>query len=71
MTPPIKGYRSLSPAEVSLMNEGKELGIKIGEYVDRLMELPNTDKRWVAIGKTDMQKGLMCLLRGIAQPETF
>jgi predicted dehydrogenase len=33
--------------------------------------MPDVDQRWVAIGKTDLQKGFMSLIRGIARPETF
>lgn len=45
--------------------------------VPRLVEIepgkvePMIDKRWVAIGATDLQKGFMAVIRGIAQPTTF
>jgi hypothetical protein len=29
------------------------------------------DARWLAIGKTDLQKAFMSLIRAIACPETF
>jgi hypothetical protein len=29
------------------------------------------DQRWVAIAKTDLQKGFMALVRAVAQPESF
>lgn len=29
------------------------------------------DQRWVSIGATDLQTGLMALTRGVAQPTTF
>ncbi len=70
-TPPITGYRTLTTAEIEAMNEGKALAVQIGEWVDRLMADPSTDKRWVAIGKTHLQQGFMAALRGIAQPTTF
>jgi hypothetical protein len=70
-TPPITGYRTLTEAEVAAMNEGKALAVQIGEWVDRLMADPSTDKRWIAIGKTHLQQGFMAALRGIAQPTTF
>lgn len=35
---------------------------------DRLVPL---DQRWVAIGATDLQRGFMAVIRGIAQPTTF
>lgn len=32
---------------------------------------PPLDQRWVSIGATDLQKGWMSVIRGIAQPTTF
>jgi hypothetical protein len=29
------------------------------------------DQRWISIGATDLQKGFMAVIRGIAQPTTF
>ena len=67
----IKGYRDLSQAEIDLMNEAKDLSAKVGELVEKINKNPATDKRWVAIGTTDLQKGFMSLIRGVAQPTTF
>ncbi len=33
--------------------------------------IPSLDQRWVSIGATDLQRGFMALIRGIAQPTTF
>ena len=67
----IKGYRDLSQTEIDLMNEVKEKGAELGELVEKLMATDGLDKRWINIGKTDLQTGLMALVRGIAQPESF
>lgn len=32
---------------------------------------PTLDKRWISIGATDLQRGFMAVIRGIAQPTTF
>lgn len=32
---------------------------------------PSLDQRWVSIGATDLQRGFMAVIRGIAQPTTF
>ena len=84
--PKITGYRQLSEAEVALMNEGKALAEACGEYVAKLRKhadvtrtstnddphvLPALDQRWISIGATDLQRGFMCVIRGIAQPTTF
>jgi len=67
----IKGYRELSQAEIDLMNLIKEKGAEIGELVEKLKAADSTDKRWVSIGATDMQTGLMALTRAVAQPTSF
>lgn len=69
--PKITGYRQLSEAEVALMNEGKALAEACGAYVAKLKGNKSLDQRWVAIGATDLQRGFMAVIRGIAQPTTF
>jgi len=68
----IKGYRDLSEAEIADMNAAKVLAEQVGDLCKKFeMERPNVDKRWLAIAKTDLQKGFMALVRSIARPETF
>lgn len=67
----ITGYRDLSQTEIDLMNEGKALAAQVGAFIQKLQDNPDTDKRWVATGKTDLQKGFMSVIRGVAQPTTF
>lgn len=67
----IKGYRDLSQSEVDLMNKLKDVAVEVGNWVDIVMDDPDTDKRWAAIAKTDLQKGFMSLIRAVAKPETF
>lgn len=67
----IKGYRELSQAEIDLMNNIKQLGVVMGEMVAELRATPGLDQRWVSIGATDLQTGLMALTRAVAQPESF
>ena len=85
--PKITGYRQLSEAEVELMNEGKALAEACGAYIEKLRRHPGTspegtaptipnglpvlDQRWISIGATDLQRGFMSIMRGIAQPTTF
>lgn len=66
----IKGYRELSQAEIDLMNQIKEAGNQLGELIAGL-ENKEVDKRWLAIAKTDLQKGFMALTRSIAKPGFF
>lgn len=67
----IKGYRDLSQEEIDLMNEGKALAEKCGEFIAKLETTESTDKRNVALGKTNLQQGFMWAIRGVAQPTTF
>lgn len=73
----IKGYRDLNESEIAIMNESKELAVKVGELITHLENRSieangyEPDKRWLAIAKTDLQKGFMSLVRSIAQPTTF
>lgn len=67
----ISGYRELNEIEIEKMNEIKELGKKMGKVVQSLKDDPGMDQRWVSIGATDLQKGLMALTRSVAKPEFF
>ena len=68
--PKITGYRQLNESEAALMNEIKAEGVKLGELVAKLRSTEGLDQRWVSIGATDLQTGLMALTRGVAQPTT-
>ena len=67
----IKGYRDLSQEEIDLMNAIKSQGVALGILVEQLSKVPNIDLRWLAIGKTDLQTGLMAITRAVAQPTIF
>lgn len=67
----IAGYRELNQGEIDLMNEIKVKGSELGDLINKLRQTEGLDMRWIAIGATDLQTGLMALVRGVAQPETF
>lgn len=67
----IKGYRELNETEIALMNEIKTKGAELGELVAKLRATEGLDQRWVSIGATDFQTGLMALTRSVAQPTFF
>jgi hypothetical protein len=67
----IKGYRDLSQAEIDAMNKGKALAEQCGAWIEELRATSGLDQRWVSIGATDLQRGFMAVIRGIAQPTTF
>lgn len=53
------------------MNEIKEQGIALGALVEKLRAAREIDQRWVSIGTTHLQEGLMALTRGVARPTFF
>jgi hypothetical protein len=67
----IKGYRELSQVEVDAMNAVKEKAAEVGDLIRELQDNSSLDQRWVAIAKTDLQKGFMAATRSIAKPDFF
>jgi hypothetical protein len=67
----IKGYRDLTAEEIALMNDAKNKAEDIGKLIEVLASTKDIDQRWLAIAKTDLQKGFMALVRSIARPTTF
>ncbi len=67
----IKGYRELTQTEIDLMNDIKTKGAELGDLVKRLRDNEHVDQRWVSIGATDLQTGLMALTRSVAKPTFF
>jgi hypothetical protein len=67
----IKGYRELSREEIDVMNRIKEKGAELGVLIGDLRAMQGLDQRWLSIGATDLQTGLMALTRAVAQPTFF
>ncbi len=67
----IAGYRQLTEQELADINEVKAAGEKLDQLLGKLVGNKNYDGRWIAIGKTSLQQGLMAVTRGIARPTNF
>lgn len=73
----ITGYRDLSEGEIATMNRIKKLASEVEMLINHLDTMYpynpelQADKRWVNIGKTDLQKGFMALVRSVAKPGSF
>ncbi len=67
----ITGYRALTVDEVNLINEVKAAGVALQALADKLRAMPDVDQRWVSMGVSELQVGLMCLTRSVARPTTF
>jgi hypothetical protein len=67
----ITGYRELTEAEVNLVNAIKADGDRLEYLIGTLQATNDVDQRWVSIGRTQLQQGIMCLVRAVAQPTSF
>ena len=67
----ITGNRALAQAEIEAINRIRAVGHEVGQMIESLQGFEGLDQRWVSIGKTQVQLGLMALERGVAQPDTF
>ncbi len=65
----IKGYKELSQEQINLMNTIKSKGAELLILIKQLEQDKETDKRWVSIGKTDLQTGFMALTRSVTKPD--
>ena len=66
---PVAGYTAQPQTNVDLANEGKELEERYLRWLDKLAALPDTDKRCVALGVTNMQTAAMWAVRSICRPQ--
>lgn len=46
---------------------GDQLEKQCLDYLDTLKKQPNVDPRWLAIARTDIEKGFMASMRAIAE----
>jgi hypothetical protein len=65
--------RPLTPAEQGLIARVRAKAEEVGQLLNRIERsaIYEIDRRWLAIGKTDLQEGFMAIIRAIARPEGF
>jgi hypothetical protein len=66
---PVAGYRAQSDAKVDLVNGNKRLEERCLQALDRLADLPDTDKRYLAIGRTHLETAWMWVNRSVFKPD--
>ena len=66
---PVAGYMPQSTDRVELVNRNKIIEEQCLELLDSLALDPHTDKRWLAIGRTDLEKAFMSINRSIFKPQ--
>lgn len=67
---PAQGHTQLNDGQLEFIKKIRAQGELIESLITEL-ETSNADLRWVSIAKTDLQKGLMSLVRSVAKPEFF
>lgn len=65
---PVSGYRPQPSGAVDLVNENKRLEEEVLRALDGLANSPDTDKRWLAIGRTAIEQGFMAVNRSVFKP---
>lgn len=68
--PDITGYRDLSEQDLQVVNSIKKLELEVGAVWRLVNGLDDSDKRWAAIAKTDLEKAFMCLVRSVTNPQS-
>jgi hypothetical protein len=66
--PPIQGYNSLTQPAIDLINVVQRLEQSVLTIIRDLADDADVDPRWLAIGKTDVEKGFMAIRRSITCP---
>ena len=65
---PVEGYRPQAQSAVDLVNANKALEEQCLRVIDALQARDDTDKRWLAIGRTAIENGWMAVNRAVFKP---
>lgn len=65
---PVAGYKAQSEQSVQLVNGMKATEEIVLRCLDDLAAMPDVDKRWLAIGRTQIEQGFMAVNRSIFKP---
>lgn len=66
---PVAGYTLQSEAAVEQVNLHKQLEERLLRVLDELKAYPGIDQRWLATGRTDIEKGFMAVNRAVFCPQ--
>lgn len=66
---PVAGYRAQWPEAVERVNVNKEIEERVLRILDDLAQMTQVDKRWLAIGRTQIEQGFMSVNRAVFRPE--
>jgi hypothetical protein len=65
---PVAGYRPQDGTAVQEVNTNKEAEERVLRILDDLAADPEVDKRWLAIGRTQIEQGFMAVNRAVFKP---
>ncbi len=65
---PVAGYRPQDETALHLVNVNKHLEERVLRRLDFLADVPEVDKRWLAIARTQFEQGFMAMNRAIFKP---
>ncbi len=65
---PVPGYRPQSEEALAIVRAMKHHEEKLLRALDDLAEMPEIDKRWLSIGRADVEKGFMAINRSVFRP---
>jgi hypothetical protein len=65
---PVAGYRPQDGTAVQKVNTNKEAEERVLRILDDLAADPEVDKRWLAIGRTQIEQGFMAVNRAVFKP---
>lgn len=66
---PVSGYTAQSDDNVSIVNANKRLEEEILRVLDGMAAMTDIDKRWLAIGRTNIEQGFMAINRSVFKPK--
>jgi hypothetical protein len=66
---PVEGYRPQAADKFNLVNSNKRMEEETLRVLDHLGTLPDVDKRWLAIGRTNLEQAWMAVNRAIFKPD--
>lgn len=66
---PVSGYRPQSQDRVDSVNANKQIEERVLRLLDDMQASGSCDPRWLAIARTDIEKGFMAMNRAIFRPD--
>jgi len=65
---PVSGFGPVTGEAVNLVNVNKDVEERILRILDDLADRHDVDRWWLAIGRTDIERGFMAINRAVFQP---